>query len=549
MAQPKTQLTFRQRLDELLQPYRGDPSQPRTGLWIDVFLILAILASSATVVIEHTTDAVRHPLLHQGLLIAEAAFTLLFTIEYVLRWYASPNRWRYPFTTYALIDLIAILPSFLMFSHVMGIGSEFLMLRTVRLLRTLRFLRLLRLLRILRHGYTLYRLAVVTRIYASALVYQYRLGRLARLGLISLASWIAGANLVHLIERLSTTANSQSPYASDYWESYWGVLVFIISGMDAPEPISLGGRIVVTLLLLVGICIVAVFTGEVVSVLVRSEERSGRMALKPPGLKLVEHIVILGRNDHLEKIIQQVHHALAGRHYILVVCQEAEQLPSPGPRVHGRVFALEGNPARDDVLNAANLEDARRVIVLSAADTQASPLERDNIALMHAIAAVARNKRIPLVLELQEPESLRYASSIQSADCLVSRSFGEMLMSQSVHNKGVAEIYDELMTFSPNTNEFHRLRVPPSLVGSTFRQAQEYFLDLDSEAILLLGIDGPEQQAYQDFRLCVGNDADNPLRDHVLTASDYLIVCAVERPGFEPHHPEKAWQTHELPRR
>jgi voltage-gated potassium channel len=544
---PKTRPNLRQRLDELLQPYRGNPSQPRTGLWIDVTLVLAILASCAAVVVEHLTDAAAHPLLHQILLVAEATFTVLFTLEYLLRWYASPNRWRYPFTVHALIDLIAILPSILMFAHVMGIGSEFLVLRTVRLLRTLRLLRMLRLLRILRHGYSIYRLAVIIRIWTTAIVYQYRLGRVARLLLLSVLAWVAGANALHLIERVSENPTHPSPYASDYWETYWGVIVFIISGMDAPEPVSLGARVVVTTLLVAGICIVAVFTGEVVSILVRTEQRRGRMALKPPGLRLAEHIVILGRNDHLEKIIHQIHRAFGGRHYILVVCEEAETLPSPGPLTHRRVFALQGNPARDDVLDAANIEDARRVIVLSGDVGKVTPSERDDVALMHALAAVARNRAIPLVVELQEPESLRYASSIKTADCLVSRHFGEMLMSQSVHNGGVAEIYDELMTFSADTSEFYRVRVPSQLVGRTFRQAQEFFLDLDTESIVPVGIDGPGAHAYRDFRLCVADGTGRAsLADHVLTDSDHLIVCAFDRPSFDMGKPEMAW--HEIPR-
>jgi voltage-gated potassium channel len=544
---PKTRPNLRQRLDELLQPYRGDPSQPRTGLWVDVTLVLAILASCTAVVVEHLTDAATYPLLHQTLLLAEAAFTVLFTVEYLVRWYASPNRWRHPFTVHALIDLIAILPSILMFAHVLGVGSEFLVLRTVRLLRTLRLLRLLRLLRILRHGYSIYRLAVIVRIWATAIVYQYRLGRVARLLLLSMLAWVAGANVLHLIERVSENPLHPSPYASDYWETYWGVIVFIISGMDAPEPVSLGARVVVTTLLVAGICIVAVFTGEVVSILVRTEQRRGRMALKPPGLKLAEHVVILGRNDHLEKIIHQIHSAFGGRHYILVVCEDAETLPSPGPVTHRRVFALQGNPARDDVLDAANIEDARRVIVLSGDAGKATPSERDDVAMMHALAAVARNRTIPLVVELQEPESLRYASSIKTADCLVSRHFGEMLMSQSVHNGGVAEIYDELMTFSADTSEFYRVRVPSQLVGKTFRQAQEFFLDLDTESIVPVGIDGPDAHAYRDFRLCVADGTGRAsLADHVLTGSDQLIVCAFDRPSFDAGKPEMAW--HEIPR-
>lgn len=124
-------------------------------------------------------------------------------------------------------------------------------------------------------------------------------------------------------------------------------------------------------------------------------------------------------------------------------------------------------------------------------------------------------------------------------------------MSQAVLNAGVTEIYDELMTFSAHTNELYRVSIPKDLVGKTFREAQEYFLDHDDEAVLPVGIDPDGQtRAYSDFRLCVGDETGTtPLADHVLSTNDRLIVCAFERPSFDARNPEDAWQGDELPRR
>jgi len=548
---PRPRPNFRERLDELFQPYRGDPSQSRANLWVNVLVVGSILASCAVVGIEQLTDAETQPGLNQALLVVEAIFTLLFTVEYVLRWYASRQRLRYPFTLHALIDLIAILPSVLMLAHVLGGGAEFLVLRAVRVLRVLRLLRLLRLLKIFRHGYAVYRLAVSFRIWASALVFHYHLGRLARLMLIAGVFWVAGANVLYITEAVSTDLAHPSLYADHYWTSYWGVVVFLISGLDAPEPESLGARIVVTFLLLVGIVIGSVFTGEIVAILVRSAQRRGRMALKPPGLQLAEHIVILGRNKHLAELIRQIHAALGGRHYILVVCQDAEEIPASDSETQRRVFALQGDPSDDEVLDAANLEDARRVIVLSDYRQSGAPHERDNVSLNHAIASIARHPALPMVLELEDAESLRYAASIETADCLVSQHFGEKLISQAVLNAGVTEIYEELMTFSGKSNELYRVIVPPNLVGKTFQQAQEHFLDYEDESILLVGLEpGIVPRAYSGFRLAVALEGDDPpLSEHVLGVDDRLIVCASERPRFDTRKPEEAWQGDELPRR
>lgn len=59
-----------------------------------------------------------------------------FTLEYLVRLWASDPRWRYPISLYGLIDLVAILP------FIFG----FLDVRFLRLLRWLRILRLVRFL-------------------------------------------------------------------------------------------------------------------------------------------------------------------------------------------------------------------------------------------------------------------------------------------------------------------------------------------------------------------------------------------------------------------
>mmetsp|Transcript_25090 Transcript_25090/g.87506 ORF Transcript_25090/g.87506 Transcript_25090/m.87506 type:complete len:1195 (-) Transcript_25090:34-3618(-) len=72
----------------------------------------------------------------------EWTFTILFTIDYFLRWYAAPNRVTYPFGTYAMIDLLCVFPVYfesLLEGDTLSRGLAFL--RFVRVLRVMRVLR------------------------------------------------------------------------------------------------------------------------------------------------------------------------------------------------------------------------------------------------------------------------------------------------------------------------------------------------------------------------------------------------------------------------
>jgi voltage-gated potassium channel len=72
--------------------------------------------------------------------------TIIFIIDYILRWVTADYKLgkgthsfvSYPYSFWAIVDLLSILPSF----HV--IGSNFKMLRTLRMLKILRLLKALR---------------------------------------------------------------------------------------------------------------------------------------------------------------------------------------------------------------------------------------------------------------------------------------------------------------------------------------------------------------------------------------------------------------------
>ena len=83
---------------------------------------------------------------HKGFFYLEIFTTVVFIIDYILRWITEDYRSgkgahsfvSYPYSTWAIIDLLSILPSF----HILG--SRFKILRTMRLLKTLRLLKALR---------------------------------------------------------------------------------------------------------------------------------------------------------------------------------------------------------------------------------------------------------------------------------------------------------------------------------------------------------------------------------------------------------------------
>lgn len=113
------------------------------GKLFDVLLLIAILLSVLVVMCE-SVAAIRtaHPKL---LVRAEWFFTLLFTFEYGIRIICARRPLRYIFSFYGIVDLLAILPTYIIALPIFegGRGAQRLaVIRAIRLLRAFRIFKL-----------------------------------------------------------------------------------------------------------------------------------------------------------------------------------------------------------------------------------------------------------------------------------------------------------------------------------------------------------------------------------------------------------------------
>jgi voltage-gated potassium channel len=113
-------------------------SDTRAGKIFDLALLVAIGISVASAMME-SVDPFRaaHPDLLRNL---EWTFTILFTFEYIARLLCVRHPWRYVFSFYGVIDLVAFLPSYV--DLVTPTVNHFFMIRVLRLLRVFRILKL-----------------------------------------------------------------------------------------------------------------------------------------------------------------------------------------------------------------------------------------------------------------------------------------------------------------------------------------------------------------------------------------------------------------------
>ena len=126
------------------------------GLAFDLTLLFAIGFNVILVCLE-TVPSIEDRLkvdaeFRNWFLVAEVFFTLLFALEYAVRIWCVRNPWKYVFSFFGIVDLLAVLPSLIalvwFFSVVFGSADDigtatgsYSVIRSLRLLRVFRLIR------------------------------------------------------------------------------------------------------------------------------------------------------------------------------------------------------------------------------------------------------------------------------------------------------------------------------------------------------------------------------------------------------------------------
>ena len=166
----------------------------------------------------------------------------IFTVEYVLRIWVAEKSTKYIFSFYGLIDLAAIAPFYI------STGLD------LRSLRAIRLLRILRVLKLVRFNEAIKRIDVA-----------FDLAK-AELALFVSASmviiYLAGVGIYHFENEAQPDSFSSIP--DSLW---WAIVTLTTVGYGDMYPITAGGRFFTTLILFVGLGLVAVPAGIISSAL------------------------------------------------------------------------------------------------------------------------------------------------------------------------------------------------------------------------------------------------------------------------------------------
>lgn len=205
---------------------------------IDLIILWAIILSVAAVMLESVKEIQEE--FDYELSVLEWVFTILFTIEYLLRIYASKNPLRYIFSFFGLVDLLSIVPTYL---GLLIPGSGY-----GRVLRILRLLRIFRILKLSRYLNAADELLGALRASRPKIIV-FLVG-------VLLVSTIMGT-FMYIIE------SAESGFTSIPRSIYWAIVTVTTVGYGDISPTTVLGQTIASVLMVIGYGIIAVPTGIV----------------------------------------------------------------------------------------------------------------------------------------------------------------------------------------------------------------------------------------------------------------------------------------------
>jgi voltage-gated potassium channel len=228
------------------------------GALFDVLLLFAIVASIIVVSLESVPGIGRAVGDYEEASYADVlhslswAFTVFFTIEYVVRIYCVRKPLKYIFSFWGIIDLLSFLPDYLLFLLSNYFAPEFVYRGSFSVIRALR---LLRVFRIFKLGWFENEAQDL-----GGAVWRSRAKIIVFLTVVMIVVTVMGT-LMYEVEH--AFGNEDSQFNSIPEGIYWAIVTMTTVGFGDIVPTTIAGKFLSAVLILIGYSLIIVPTGFV----------------------------------------------------------------------------------------------------------------------------------------------------------------------------------------------------------------------------------------------------------------------------------------------
>ncbi|MEM1348590.1 MAG: ion transporter [Myxococcota bacterium] len=455
----------------------NDPADDRYGIF-STFITTLILISVALVFVQLNLDP-GSPL-YQQLELIDRVILLVFALEFfgrlwvIRNWrpqrvrlspfevarYFLMSRLRFILSPWGLIDFLALLP-------------------LVPFLRSLRILRLLRLLR----SVSLFRYASPARALFGALQ--------RNAVLFSVVFGVLGVSVTISAVMFFFAEYSKNPGIDDFLDAMWWALVTITTvGYGDLSPVTVGGRLIGSGLMIAGMFVIALFAGVISSTLVDQllplQQEQVRMS------SLSDHFIVTGWNENVPMLLQQLEQEHS--HDVPPVLIFAPIARPPG--LDPNYLYIRGDFTLDTEWDKVRLDYARSVVIVADdTDNSARPGTRDATTVLTVFTVrglerrftIERREPLHITAEILLPENVRHAKTAGANEVLATALVGNSLLAHTASNPGVSDVMNTLLLTA--RDNIYTCPIPSELISGQTRLFSEIHETLRrTRRVLVIGI-------------------------------------------------------------
>lgn len=320
------------------------------------------------------------------------------------------------------------------------------------------------------------------------------------ISLLSASLIVAGGVLFSVLE--------DQPLGVGMW---WAVVTTTTVGYGDYSPVTVEGRAVGVVLMVLGIGVLGGFTAELATFIIEHRSKRDR-GIKP--VKTSEHILVCGWNETGEDLVRNIL-ADSLRVEVLILAElPAHPMPAGGQAgrvgfVHGRVEA--------EALDRACARECSGAVILGDQEIE-DTAGRDAKTLIRALTVKEYEPGIHVCIQLFDPGSTRHADISRADEVVVVGALSSGLLSRAVLDPGSSRAISSLVRAEEQC-EIYLVEVPPDWPGKRFGE----MLPVAKETldVLLVGVE-PAGGALMV----------NPPGDYAFSAGDRLAVISEDRPDI-----------------
>jgi voltage-gated potassium channel len=212
----------------------------KAGKLFDVVLIVTIVLSIITVLLDSVVEY--NQKYGHIFSVAEWTFTIMFTVEYLLRIFSIRRPLSYIFSFFGIIDFLAVLPTYL---SLFMPGTE--VFAVIRVLRVLRIFRVLKLVQFMGEADLLLKAMIASR--RKIFIWLFFVMNIV----------IILGSIMYLVE------GEESGFDSIPRSIYWAIVTLTTVGYGDISPETNLGQAIAAVIMILGYSIIAVPTGIVTS--------------------------------------------------------------------------------------------------------------------------------------------------------------------------------------------------------------------------------------------------------------------------------------------